>query len=245
MPIIVSISETAIDAQTIIDRAMRLIGVLASGASPTAAETADGLEALNSLLDSWRNDRLLCYAGQEEALTLSSGTQTYTVGNGGTLNTNRPVQIIKAYVSYGGNNYDIEILNDKEWASILDRTTTADFPSRINYKAANPLGVISVHPVPSATSSLYILTMVPIEQFESSSDTLYLMPGWRDALAFNLAVAIAPEFNVTASNEVNRMALSSLAGIKRANAAGQPKRLYTDLGAMFSPSNSNIQTDYP
>lgn len=245
MPIIVAISETALDAQSIIDRAMRLIGVLASGASPTAAETADALEALNSLLDSWRNDRLMCYAGQEEALTLSSGTQTYTVGSGGALDTNRPVQIIKAYVSYGGNNYDIEILNDKEWASIPDRTTTADFPGRINYKAANPLGIVSVYPVPSATSTLYLLTMTALEQFESASDTLYLMPGWRDALAFNLAISIAPEFQVTASQEVVRMAVSSLAGIKRANAGSQPRRLYTELGAMFSPGSSNILSDQP
>ena len=40
-------------AQQIINRALRLIGKLPQGQSPTAGESADGLEALNSMLLRW------------------------------------------------------------------------------------------------------------------------------------------------------------------------------------------------
>ena len=45
-----------------INRALRLLGVLAEGESPSASESRDALVALNQMLDSWDTERLAVFA---------------------------------------------------------------------------------------------------------------------------------------------------------------------------------------
>ena len=86
----------------IITRALRLLSQLNSGVQPTISEQGDALSTLNAMIDSWRNDRLMCYALQEEAIPLTQGVATYTIGPTGALVTTRPVKIESARVDAGG-----------------------------------------------------------------------------------------------------------------------------------------------
>lgn len=67
-------------AQAIINKSMRLLGVIASGESPTSAELDDGLESLNSIIDSWSIAAPLGYAEQEITLSLAAGQVAYSLG---------------------------------------------------------------------------------------------------------------------------------------------------------------------
>lgn len=227
MPIIVTTSDSTIAASTLITRAHRLIGQVDPGSSCTSDELSIGLEAMNALLDSWRNDRLMCYAKRDESFPLVATTDSYTIGNGGTFNTTRPVKIDAAYLAVDGTSTNVRILYEKEFASIAYKASTSDRPDCLWYSPGVPLGTIKVYPVPSAVATLHLMTWSPLEAFESTSDAVYLPPGWQEALASNLALRLAPEYEIEASSTVIQMAREAKAGIKRVN--NRPHKLRTDL----------------
>lgn len=218
MPIIVTLTDSATDALTLIKRAMRLIGVLTPGKSPSTDEIADGLEALNAMLDSWRLDRLNTYAFQEEALNLSAGVQSYTIGSGGTVNTVRPVAIESCYASYNGTTYPMQVFDEHRWADIQNRALSGDVPEALYYSPQSPLGTLYVAPVPTLAAVVYMVTRVVLGKFATSASTAYLPPGYTEAIETNLAIEIAPEFEKSASQELVLRARNSKAAIRRANA---------------------------
>lgn len=226
--------------QVLIDRAVRLLGKLNSGESASVQESADSLIALNAWLDSQRNDGLMCYTMQDESVTISSGNNTRTLGPSGNLVTTRPVEIQTAYILYSGVRSPVTILTDDEWASLPEITSTSTYPNRINYKPDMPNGTLYLYPVPNASSVLHLITRVPVLAFTSVADTVSLPPGWEEAIATNLAIAIAPEFRTEPSTSVIRAAALSIAAIKRVNS--RPQKAYTDLSLLVGRSHSSILT---
>jgi hypothetical protein len=69
-----------ITAQNIIYKSLRLLGVLASGEAPSAAEAQDSLYSLNSLIDSFAADPQYYYCTQDETFSLSAKS-SYCIGN--------------------------------------------------------------------------------------------------------------------------------------------------------------------
>jgi hypothetical protein len=69
-----------VTAQNIIYKSLRLLGVLASGEAPSAAESQDSLYSLNSLIDSFAADPQYYYCTQDETFSLSAKSN-YCIGN--------------------------------------------------------------------------------------------------------------------------------------------------------------------
>lgn len=204
-------------AQSLINRSLRLIGALDPEESPTTNETANVLEALNGLIDSWRNDRLIVWSISTVTKTLTVGDGTYTIGSGADINTTRPVRIEGAYVTQSGIDYPVEVISEAAYRRIADKTTQGDLPTKVYYDPAVANGTIYLHPVPSAANVLTLSVWSPISTLAAAGTTVTLPPGYERALASNLAIDIAPEFQKTASQEVAKMARESLAAIKKAN----------------------------
>jgi hypothetical protein len=228
----------------VVNRALRLLGKLAAGASPTSDESSDCLTALNAMQDSWRTEGLMCYALREESLTLANADSSYTIGpTDGDLTTTRPIAIHAAWIVEDDQSYPVKMITDFEYAAITDKTTTADWPSRANYKASMPKGTLVVWPVPNATRTMKLLTQVPLSAL-ALSDTLSVPPGWEDALASNLALAMAPEFELEPSALVVKMARESKANIKRVNM--RPLRYYSEVAQLVgSKTSGNILSGEP
>lgn len=228
MPIIVTVSGTA--ASDIIKRAMRILRQLESGETPTSAEYADGLVALNAILDSWRNESLMAFAYQLEAVTLANGDSSVTVGPTGGTVTDRPMQVVGAYVTYSGVNHPVNVLTKEEWDSLPVPTTTSEFPTDIYYEPSMPDGTVYVYPEASASSTLYLRVKRPLEQFSSTSDVIELPPGWVEALVQNLAVRWAPEFETEANPSTVQAARESKAAIKTQNS--RPIKMRSELSRL-------------
>lgn len=232
MTTIVTLTSTPVTASTLVSRAMRLIGQISPGVSPTTDEYAACLEAMNAMLDSWRNEKLMCVATLDENFQLVAGQSSYTVGLAGDLNTNRPVRIDGAYVVSGGYSYDLTQFTAEQYADITAKATASDWPTHFYYAPDVPLGNIWVYPVPSEVSTMHVLTWTPQMAFTLISTTAYLAPGWEEAIATNLAIAIAPEFDTQASETVVMMAQKAKSQIKRINMT--PLKLSSDVGALLS-----------
>lgn len=67
-------------AQNIISKSLRMLGVVASGDSPTSAENDDALISLNSIVDSWASDPNFYFTEQDEFWTIVAKVG-HSIGN--------------------------------------------------------------------------------------------------------------------------------------------------------------------
>ena len=79
MPVL-SPSGTTVTAGDQINRALRLLGVLAEGETTSAAVSQDALTALNQMIDSWNTERLSVFSTQDQIFTWPSSTIRRTLG---------------------------------------------------------------------------------------------------------------------------------------------------------------------
>lgn len=202
--------------QSLIDRVARLLRIVQSGSSATAAESADGLIAINAMLDSWRNDRLMGYALATVSKAMTAADASYTIGTGQDFNTARPVAIKHAYMTIGNTDYPVKVCTDDEWFAIADKTTTSDLVEKVWYNPTMSSGTVNVWPVPNATHTLYLVVMTPVADL-TLAGTVALPPGWEEAIVFNGAKRWGGEFGAALSADDQEIARTSLAAIKRRN----------------------------
>lgn len=199
-------------ARTIIKRAMQKIGVLMKSESPSDDEANDGLVSLNALIDSWGNDSLNVYARTWETFPLTSAS-TYTIGTGGDFNTERPMDIVSAYLRSGTIDYPITIVDDEAYNTIAYKSLDG-ISYFLNYDNGYPLGKIRLYPVPSGSYSLFLLTEKPLTQFSTLDSELSMPAGTERALIYNLAIELAPEYAQSVSGELLKIANDSLGLIR-------------------------------
>ncbi len=209
-------------AQTIINRAMRLIGALGSGETPSTDETTDVLAALNGMVDLWQTDGLAIYAIEDVTKTLTAGDPNYSIGSGADINTTRPVEIVGAFVTESSIDYALEIIDKARWDAISDNTTQSNIAQYLYYQPTYPNGVVNLWPTPSKANVLTLSLRTQIQSFAAASTTVSLPNGYQMAMEYNLATLIAAEFGKAVPADVARIAASSLASIKRLNAAANP-----------------------
>lgn len=203
----------------VIKGSLRVLGVVAASESPSAAEQADALEALNDMLDSWANERLTLFATLRSTHALTPGLSPHTIGTGGTLDTTRPVRIERASVipsSEPGSELPVTLLSDAEW-QVLQGKAESGRPDALWVESAHPLMKLHLHPVPSAADTLVLYTWQQLGRFTSTATEVDLPPGYARAIRFNLARELAPEFGVALSGEAAVIADESKSALKRLN----------------------------
>lgn len=206
---------TALD---MLKRSMRLIGALGAGEDPTAAEGADGLSALNNMLDAWWAKTLAVYYTQDETFSWAAGQSVRTMGSGGNFATTRPARITGAYQRLSSSDYPIEILRSRaEYDSLVTKSTGSDLITKIYPEMRAALVYLYAYPVPSTTAEVHIQSLARLQSFAGLSTNVSLPPGYQRAIEYNLALEIAPEYQVQIPPLVMTNAASSLRGIKRAN----------------------------
>lgn len=202
----------------LISAALRKIGVLAQGESLEAAEATDGLAAINQMLSSWSTEGLLIFSVTEESpLTLTVGDSTVTLGLTGDI-ANRPMKIEKAIIRDGSTDFPVmRMLNTDEYAAIPDKTLQSTYPYSLYDDGGYPLRTLKLFPVPSAAKQLILFTQRELTQIATLDTILSFPPGYEDALVYNGAIRLAPEYGRQTPPEVINIALETKANIKRAN----------------------------
>ena len=82
-----------------INGALRLIGQLAEGETPSAATSQDALTAFNQMLDSWSTEKLSIFTTQEQIYIWPAGFLTKSLGPTGDFIGNRPITMDDATVT--------------------------------------------------------------------------------------------------------------------------------------------------
>lgn len=202
-----------------INRALRLLGVLAEGETPSAATSQDALAALNQMIDSWNTERLSVYATQDQVFSWPAGEIRRTLGPTGDFVGNRPVLLDDAtyYRAPSGVSYGIKFINQDQYNGIAVKTATSTFPQVIFVNETFPDVEMYVYPKPTQDLEWHFISVQELTQPALLSTTLSFPPGYMRAFAYNLAMEIAPEFGVEPSPQVQRIAMTSKRNLKRVN----------------------------
>lgn len=228
----------------LINSSLRMIGALASGESPTSAESNDALTALNQMIDLWSTQRLMVYSTVSESFTLTGGKQSYTWGTGGDFNSARPQGIDVATIQFSSGSttseLPIEIITEEEWAEIRVKNVQTSVPRNLYFVASYPMATVYLWPIPSTSNSLNTWSWKPLSSFSGLTTTITLPPGYAEALKTNLAIRLAPEFGAQVTPELQEWAKDSKAAIKRINTT--MKKLGTDEALLGARKVFNIYT---
>jgi hypothetical protein len=211
----------------VISSAMRLIGALASGETPTAAEANDALVCANDMFDSWQAERLMVFSIQIQEYPLAPSKQVYTYGPGGDFNAVRPAKVDRvSVVSLTNPSQPLEIpipyFTDWDWQSQPVKTgISTTLPLGVYDDGNYPLRNISVQYTPNTVSNLRFYVWQALNSFPDLVTDVAFPPGYREALRYNLAVRLIAEMpgeyaSITVA-DVQQLAVDSLARVKSMN----------------------------
>lgn len=217
-----------------ITRSMRLAGVIGKGETPDADESADGLVALNAMLDSWKLDRLFVYRITENSFTLNVGFNSYTVGPGGNFNMDRPVKVEDScFILLSNIQYAVNVVDEATFTA-QQTVGQSQMPRVLYYDPASPLGTIFFDYKPDQAYNFHLKSRVSLQQFSTLTTVLTLPPGHEQAIVFSLAEVFGVEFGVTIPPKVEQIAVQSRAAIKRVN---KPSPVLTNEAAYMNMRN--------
>jgi len=203
-----------------INGALRLLGVLAEGETPSAATSQDALFALNQMIDSWGTEKLSTFTTQEQVFSWLPGLISQTLGPSGDFVGDRPVLMDDAtyFVDAStGISYGIKLINQQQYDGIAVKTVTSTFPQVMWINTNYPNIDMHVYPVPTKVLEWHFISAAQLTQPATIATPLYFPPGYLRAFRYNLACELAPEFGVDPSATVSRIAMYSKRNLKRIN----------------------------
>jgi hypothetical protein len=189
----------------IIKRALRLIGAVAQGETPTTDQVTEASIALNGLVKAWQADGMPLWAIKTYGMTLTADVNSYPMGIGLAVNIAKPLKVMQAWLRDNTSNVDIpmRIITSQEYF-MLGNKETSGMPIQIYYEPLRDDGILHVFPTPTSyeqtNKTLYILYQRPFEDFDASTDNPDFPQEWYDAVTYGLATRLAPEYGVSISD---------------------------------------------
>jgi hypothetical protein len=203
-----------------INRALRLLGILAEGETPSAATSQDALIALNQMLDSWSTERLMAYNTIDQVFTWPVDEINRTLGPTGDFVGLRPVLLDDStYYRDPGTNvsYGIKFINQQQYNGIAVKTVTSTYPQVMWINMEYPNISMTIYPKPTRALEWHFVSVQVLDEPATLATDLFFPLGYMRAFAYNLAMEIAPEFGVEPSPQVQRIAMTSKRDLKRIN----------------------------
>jgi hypothetical protein len=202
-----------------INRALRLLGVLAEGETTSAATSEDALMALNQMIDSWNTERLAVFSTQDQVFTWPASLISRTLGPTGDFIGNRPILLDDAtyFKAPNGVSYGIKFINQQQYDGIAVKTVTSTYPQVMFINMTFPDIELFVYPRPTQDLEWHFISVEELNRPANLFTELFYPPGYLRAFTYNLAMEIAPEFGVEPSPQVQRIAMTSKRNLKRIN----------------------------
>jgi len=203
-----------------INRALRLLGVLAEGETPSASLSQDCLMALNQMIDSWNTERLSTFVTQDQVFTWPAGYISRDLGPTGDFVGLRPILMDDAtYYRDPGTNvsFGIKFINQQQYDGIAVKTVTSTYPQVCWVNMGFPDITLTIYPKPTRDLEWHFISVQELDRPADLTTVMYYPPGYLRAFTYNLAMEFAPEFGVEPSPQVQRIAMTSKRNLKRIN----------------------------
>lgn len=210
----------------LISSSARLAGILASGEQLQGNEPNDCLLILQQMLDEWQADGLKIFTENINTFPFILGQQTYTLGIGGTFNMARPAHISRMGCQILSNptqpsEVPITMLDVDGWANVRVKNISGSYPLFCYPDYAYPVMNLNFWVIPGLASNVVIYSWTPLLSWPDLDTTdVTFPPAYFQAIRYNLAVKIAPEFDMPLTQSfqlVMATAESSLKALKDLN----------------------------
>lgn len=205
---------------------LRLLNVIAAGEDPSSEDGQVAFDVLNRWVDWLGTQRQTIYFLTRTAHTLVSGTASYTIGSGGTINVARPVWIDHAglILDTGAatvTEVPIRVLTDDEYQAWPQKTLQSNLSVGIWYDHnwSSGLGRIYPLPIPNVgTTQVVLYTPTAVTEFAAQATDYTFPPGYERAIVYNLALELTAYYPAaTTPTMLAKFAAESLADLKRSN----------------------------
>ena len=205
----------------LIKRTLRKIGVYQVGEDVSADDFTDCLEELNAMLDTWSNNSLISPVKTRISKVLTPNTSSYTIGSGGAIETTRPSRIEHAFVrDSSGNDFSLNEIGLGQYNDIQLKTETG-MPFDYYFENSSPLAKIYLFPVPDLAYTLYADAWYTFTNYVAN-DSITLPLGYEDAIVYNLAKRLAPDYGKNLDPNVYKFAEETLNRLKEVNSLDIP-----------------------
>ncbi len=193
------VSTWTLNRDSIINAALRKLGILAEGQSASTAQLLTGAEALNSLLKLLETKGMPLWAIKEYTFSTIANTSSYNIGNSQILATPMPLKVVQAYriESSGASNVPMNIYTHYDY-NLLPVNATSGEPINLYYQPFAQYGTIRLWPTPSDdTTTVTITYQRPFEDMVAGTDDVDFPSYWTDAIIYTLAWRLAPEYGTS------------------------------------------------
>ena len=162
--------DFTITANEIITDALAEIGVYGDGETVTDDDITLCMRRLNMMVKSW-NNRPHMHLREDETITLTPGTESYTWGAGGDIDTDRPVRVVTARrLNTDGNEVPIDVDARSMYKELPTKSSTGA-TNLINYDPQLDLGVLYVWPTGDSSNNKIICEVQrQVEDFDAVTD---------------------------------------------------------------------------
>lgn len=179
-------------AATMINDALKELGVLAEGDTATSTMSDDALRALNRIMGMMSNDKAFAYSNAAISRTLTA-VQSFTIGAAGDLVATMPIRIDSAYCTLNGITYPVQVVDFATWDAIEYKASTGTVPDLIYYDPTMSAGTVYCWPI-SSGAVLYMRESSLVDSFATLATTLVMPAGYEEYLIKELAVNLAPQY---------------------------------------------------
>ena len=190
-----------LDRDSLIKKALLMLGAIGTGQSPTADEITSASNSLNLMLKAWQADGMQLWQVRTESVTPVAGKNKYTMGVGGDINTTaKPVEIMEVYRRLTSEQIDVPLirLSRTDFWTLSDKDSTG---SPVNFYFEIQQGALNnfwIWPIADASfianSTIEILYQQPFDDMSAATNDLAFPQEWELAVVYGLAVILAPEY---------------------------------------------------
>lgn len=191
-------TDWSLNRDQVITGALRKLAVLPSGGTPSANQVSDCAASLNAIVKAFQADGMPLWKISSQSFTVVDGTSSYTVGPSQTVNCPKPLRVFQAhYTVSGGTNTPMNVYNRYDFKDLPQGSTITGTPINFYYQPLRTTGVITLWPTPDeSTTSITFQYHSPYEDMDSASDDFDFPSEWMQALIYNLAWSMAPEYGI-------------------------------------------------
>lgn len=235
-------------ALNLITDALITARVYSPGESLPTSEANAVLRNLNRMLGTWANQNWIIFKQTEETLTLVVDQASYTIGETGTpdFNTVRPQEILEGtFVRESGGTLDYPLtVKTLEEYRLIRHKSISSIPWWIAYNPTFPNGTLYLFWTPGEIYELHLVSLKELGSFAKLATTVTLPPGYEDAIVYNLALRIGPDFGKTVRNDVVAFAANALKAITNRNTRRLPP-VQLEVGGFMNRRGSRNFTTGP
>jgi len=190
-------TDWSLNRDQVITAALRKLAVLPSGGTPTTAQVNDATDALQALVKAFQADGMPLWKISSQTFTVVDGTNSYTVGPSQTINCPKPLRIFQAFrTATNETNVPLNVYTRYDFNMLPEDDSEGD-PINFYYQPLRTTGTIKLWPTPdNSTTTVTFHYHSPFEDMDSASNDFDFPSEWMQALIFNLAWALAPEYGI-------------------------------------------------